>query len=583
MKTILKTTLFLFLAILIHSCHEDDSIGGDSGSQGNEEFDFGSQVQRDFIGIIKDETNTAIGNAEVNIGTETVQTDANGVFVITDVSVQERFAYIEVNKAGYLKGLKTVVPTEDVNSIEIVLLAEQVQALPSNNEIQLSNGTKVTFDGSFEDANGNAYTGAVYYSMNHIDPASPNIANEMPGMLLGKTAGDDFEMLQTYGMLHVSLTDASGNSLQIAAGSSAEIRMPIPTELQSGAPTTIPLWSFDEAVGYWVEEGFATKTGNEYVGTVAHFSWWNCDISFQTELLCLIVEDVNGNPLANVNVDLTFPGNPFPGEGISNQYGQICGVVPSNEVLTLTAYDSCGNTLLTDTIGPLSGTSSTTITQVLTIPNSSALQVVTGNFLDCNNNPVTNGYVEYLYDGKRVVFVVTSGVFEISTLICNSDTNAIIEGVDYGSDQSTGSMPILLTPPTTNLGTLFSCNAIDEYMTYQLDNNPAVTTTSVLGDKNIYSGGFDLYGTPQDPLQEYYFSIQTITPGIYTLADFNGLVVITEIDLNTNISATQNFQIVVNNFSTIGGFIDVAFSGDYVDGSGITHSISGTLHVRRDT
>ena len=40
----------------------------------------------------------------------------------------------------------------------------------------------------------------------------------------------------------------------------------------------MPLWYFDEQKGMWVEEGVATKQGNQYVGTVNHFTDWNCDI-----------------------------------------------------------------------------------------------------------------------------------------------------------------------------------------------------------------------------------------------------------------------------------------------------------------
>jgi len=263
----------LMLSTLFTSCEKDKNIN-DSNENNQSEFilEQGASIQRDFIGVIKNQANVPISNATVNIGPKIGLTDAKGVFVIKGANVKELFAYIEVSKTGYLKGLKTIVPIQGVNNVSIILLTENMQALPLNNQIQLLNGVKVTFNGGFEDATGNVYTGAVNYSMNYIDPASPTIANEMPGMLLGKTTLDDFEMLQTYGMLHVNLTDATGNSLQIATGGSAEIRMPISSTLSGTAPATIPLWSFDEDTGYWVEEGSATKIGNEYVGAVSHFS-----------------------------------------------------------------------------------------------------------------------------------------------------------------------------------------------------------------------------------------------------------------------------------------------------------------------
>ena len=574
MKTRLKTILLLLLAFTIYNCETDDS-GNGTSSGGNEEFEFGVTVQRDFVGTVVDESNLAISNATVNIGVKTAQTDANGVFLIEDANVQEQFAYIEVSKSGYLKGMKTVVPTDGANTVAMMLLTETVQTLPASNEILMSNGTKVTFDGNFEDASGNAYSGSVYYSINYIDPSSSSIEKEMPGMLLGETTSGDFEMLETYGMVHVNLTDASGNALQIATGSTAEIRMPVLSTL-TNAPTTIPLWSFDEGSGYWVEEGSATLTGSEYVGTVSHFSWWNCDANFPTTTFCLNVEDESGNPLANVQVDLSFGNYPYPRIGISNANGEICGLIPTNETLTLVARDYCGNSIYTDTIGPFSSSTSETI-----VISSGTVQqtIVTGNFLDCSYNPVTSGYVQLNYGELSSSLYIDNGIFEISTLICSSNTNVTLVGVDYQSAQSTGEIPFILTEPVTDLGSVISCNAIDEYITYQVDNEPIVILINQSGGSNSNTGGFSVLGYPESG--EFYFSIDTTALGTYTLADFNADIVITEINLNTATTTTQNFQFTITGYGAIGEYIDVVFSGDYVDSSGVTRSLSGTFHVRR--
>ncbi|WP_179315408.1 carboxypeptidase-like regulatory domain-containing protein [Winogradskyella undariae] len=576
MKLNFKLFVLLFMAMTMFNCETDDS--GDYGSsQGiNQEFEFGAIIQKDFIGTVVDESNIAISNATVIIGAKTAQTDSNGVFIIEDADVQEKFAYIQVTKTGYLNGMKSVVPTEGGNSVAIMLLTETVQALTASNEILMPNGTKVTFNGGFEDAAGNLYSGSVHYSINHVDPSSPTIAKEMPGMLLGKTTSDEFEVLETYGMLHVSLTDASGNALQLATGSTAEIRMPIPTEL-TGAPDTIPLWSFDEGAGYWVEEGFATKTGSEYVGMVSHFSWWNCDASFPTTEFCLNVEDDNGNPLANVQVDLSFGINPFPVVGVSSSEGQICGLIPVGETITLVAYDYCGNEIYTNYIS----SSFTGSSQTIVISAGSAQPtVITGNFLDCDYNPITEGYVQLNYGALTSYTVIENGTFEISTLICNSDTSISIEGIDYLTTQSTGEIPFTLLQPITDLGTVISCNAVDEFFTYQLDDETPITSINVAGYSDP-SGGFNINAV--SGIGELHFSIDTTVLGTYTLADFDAFLYIADINLDTGENTTSNFQFVITGYDPIGGYISVTFSGDYVDAAGVTHSISGTIHSRRDS
>jgi hypothetical protein len=86
-------------------------------------------------------------------------------------------------------------------------------------------------------------------------------------------------VLQSFGMIGVTLQDAAGNKLNIMSGKSASITVPIAPAQQSSAPATIALWYFDDADGLWKEQGTATKNGNVYIGTVQHFTWWKCDVN----------------------------------------------------------------------------------------------------------------------------------------------------------------------------------------------------------------------------------------------------------------------------------------------------------------
>ena len=82
-------------------------------------------------------------------------------------------------------------------------------------------------------------------------------------------------------MMAVELQGASGESLNIAEGSTATLTFPIPQEILGNAPAEIPLWSFNENLGLWVEESVASLQGSNYVGEVSHFSFWNCDAPFE--------------------------------------------------------------------------------------------------------------------------------------------------------------------------------------------------------------------------------------------------------------------------------------------------------------
>ena len=141
--------------------------------------------------------------------------------------------------------------------------------------------------------------------MHHLDPSDPTTKDKMPGSLLAQNNSGAQRILETFGMLNVELQDASGNKLQIVNPTSIE--MPISAFQLATAPTTIPLWYFDETLGYWKQEGSATKVGNKYVGTVNHFSWWNCDAPFDQCNLTVTVNNNSGIPISNLNIEIIRP------------------------------------------------------------------------------------------------------------------------------------------------------------------------------------------------------------------------------------------------------------------------------------
>ena len=127
---------------------------------------------------------------------------------------------------------------------------------------------------------------------------------QMPGMLYAENENGAERMLQTLGMLAVELRGSGGEDLNLAEGSTSEIKVPVDASLMSIAPNTIPLWYFDEVNGYWKEEGQATLQGNMYVGTVSHFSFWNCDIPTEAITLCVTATNEENVPFLRTHCNM---------------------------------------------------------------------------------------------------------------------------------------------------------------------------------------------------------------------------------------------------------------------------------------
>lgn len=579
----IRLSLALLLTLFVFSCNTDDN-SNDPGDTSNDFIEnFGSQASRDFIGQIVDPNNDPIQNATVKIGSSTAQTDVNGVFIINNASVYEKFAYIKAEKAGFINGSRSIVPTDGKNNIKIMMIPAQVTetvASGSSSEVALYTGTKVVLDGAYEDEDGNAYSGNVQVSLFHLTASDDNLSSLMPGMLYAEDESGDETVLETFGMVHVQLTGTGGQKLQIADGHTAQITVRVDDTQTATAPSTIPLWHFDEEYGYWKEDGTATKQGNYYVGTVSHFSWWNCDAQFPTVSLCATIVTPSGEPIANTAIGISRAGMTYPSMGYTNSNGEVCGLIPANETLTMTVYDNCGAVASTSSIGPFSADTDLGNIVLAAVQTT----VVTGMLLQCDNSNVTEGYVYLSYGNTNLVANVTDGTFNFTTLICESSPQEFtLAGYDYENNQTTGSMSYTFATPTTVIGNIPACTAINEYVSYQLDGEDTVFLYQIQTGLNNSGLGFQVSSTNGND-QGLYIWGTTIIPGTYTSSTFSlegNLGVIPG-----NVIGDDTLVYQLNNFGAVGEYIDMTFSGTYLQYNGtntpVTRTLTGVVHVIRD-
>ena len=576
--------LVLLFPFLFNNCSSDSGIDGNSNAT---PLNFGSEVSKNFTGQILDESNNPVSNVAITVANKSATTDVNGVFIINNATVRDKFAFVTAKKAGYLDGSRSLVPTNGMNNVRITLLSGTIVGTVNSGttgSISLANGAKVTFDGNFKTETGQAYSGVVSVIMKHLDPTDATTFDKMPGMLLAQNASGEERVLESYGMMNIELRGAASQKLQLST--TAQIEMPIASSQLSASPTTIPLWHFDETLGYWKEEGAATKQGTKYVGTVSHFSWWNCDAQFPTVRLTVTVVNSNGTPLANVRVGIRRASNSYTVSGTTNAQGQVSGLVPKNETLTMVVFDSCGNTVSTTSIGPFSVD---TILPNLVISNSTIQStLVQGNLLKCDGTNATNGYVLMRYGNQNMLATVTNGAFSFTMLVCSAtNTGFSLQGFDYQNLQTTNSINFTFTSPITNVGNITACNSISEFISYRIDQNPVryiisnITasgrgTTSGTNTSGISISSYSI--TTPATTQSFYLFGNTVIPGIYTTSMFS----IESQDtgpINVQIVNTLSFNL--SSVGAIGQYIDITFNGTYTNTTG-SHTITGVAHVIRD-
>jgi hypothetical protein len=591
--------VLLFSTLLITSCQKDEPYNGGSGEQEiiPDTFSeyFGNSISRKFLGNVIDTNKNPIEGVTITIGNKTATTDSNGVFIIDNANVKEQFGYVKAEKAGYIHGSRAVIPSNGINKVTIMLLqATVVGTITSGNSeiVSMGNGSSVSFDGNFVKEVCSVYSGSVDVILHHLDPADEDMAMQMPGMLYAENEDGAERMLQTLGMLAVELRGTNGEDLNLPEGSTSEIKMPVDPSLMGIAPATIPLWYFDEVNGYWKEEGQATLQGNMYIGTVAHFSFWNCDIPAEAITLCMTATNDDTDALGNLLVSITSTtfGTTY---GYTNENGEVCGFVPSNETLELNifSYDFCGETPLhTQSIGPY--TMDSEISIIVQESSDIIEETVIGNFNTCDGNPVTDGYVQLAYGGQNFIDTVNDGTFEINMMRCAEDNTFKIKSSDYVNLQSTDSISYTFTTPLTNIGTITACNSIDEFIQYTIDDDNIVHVLegiqSSFSEVSNTSDGASLYisGSGNNGNCFYMYGKLTEAPyeGTYDYVDWNN-----SDDTGFNLEECLNISNTNNNITynltslgEIDEYIDINFSGSYEDFQGNSHTITGVVHVLRD-
>lgn len=600
---LLKKLILIMSVIGLTSCQNEPTGGINDTSTPTPSLtlaeSFGNASNSDFMGRVVDLQNNPVSGALVQIGNSSTDTDMNGIFIIRNAQVYEKFAFIKVEKAGFLHGSRSVVPTAGINQVQIMLLPQTVTQTVSSGTaatVSLSNGAAVDLSGAYSNADGSDYSGDVQVTLHLLNPTDDNMQQQMPGMLLAENLQNEARMLETLGMVAVELRGETGEKLNLSQGNTATISVPLDPETLAGAPNEIPLWYFDEDNGYWIEEGSATLQGTKYVGTVSHFSFWNCDIPAEYIILCLNVTDENNNSLSNIRINIESELNGSR-DGVTNENGEVCGIVPASQILDLKYffYNLCNDQEIpnsSESIGPFY--EDTTLDIVLDNPEIIEYsETITGVFNTCDGSAVVNGYVEGSLEGGASFYtIVTDGIFDITILSCYEDSTLSITGYDYDSLETTGVISYALTSPETNLGVLSACDSVDEFIQYSIDDEPieyvlSNIETFVQGNyleiqytgenSNDWENCFWIRGN----LESGYPNFEGAYSYGYSNNDssFYFVEACPVYPTETNNEITFNLSSFGN---SVGDYIDINFSGSYEDYQGVSHTISGVIHVKRD-
>lgn len=253
-------------------------------------------------GTVVDETGAPLSNVEVTIQGEVSITNDQGGFSFREIQVPGNRCVVKATRNGYFPATRSHKPVKNGDyEVTLVMMNQPVTHhfdASTGIEASLDNGSVVSIPPDALTASGGAiYSGAVAMSVRYLDPSAGNFGVLVPGGdMVARREDNSTSILYSYGILRVVMNTSDGDPLQLAAGKTATITMDIPESQLNDAPPTIPLWYFDEESGIWIEDGSAVRDGAKYVGTVTHFTDWNCDDDTEGATIVGRLIDCNGNP-----------------------------------------------------------------------------------------------------------------------------------------------------------------------------------------------------------------------------------------------------------------------------------------------
>ncbi len=332
----------------------------------------------ELFGQVTDEnTGAPIAGATVTAGGQTTTTPGDGSYVIDHLAIGR--TVITAHAAGYAD-YSFVAPLNSSQgrqsfslSLKAVDLSQTFDPTVAQTLTDSTSGAQVSLPaGALVTAGGAAPSGQVTLDMTRIDPGVDS--SQMSGDYSTSGGGK----IESFGAVDYRFTDAAGNALNLASGTTATIRIPVATGAKA-PPATVPLYYFDTPSGLWVQQGNASLAGSGgssyYTGTVPHFTEWNADQPYTGARISGQVVDESGAGVPGVTVGSI--GVDYDGEDLSVTDANGNFTVGEKKNSSANFVASLNN-VLTNQVTFAAGTSDATLPTKLVLPSGAGLRITLG-------------------------------------------------------------------------------------------------------------------------------------------------------------------------------------------------------------
>lgn len=584
---ILSLTLLLFISLLgIQSCvKEYDLASTEVISPASKEL-----INTHVYGRVMDENDQPISNAEVKLasfeGEKVLYTDEKGYFEFYNLRTLGNSAFVKIKKDGKFDAFRRWSAIKNKwNYTEVKMLDKEIVGTidaGTGGEVETQEGAKLKLPAaSVVKKSGSPYNGIINVAMKWIDPTADDLHQRIVGDLSGIDIEGNEVALATYGMMVVELLDNAGNELQIAEGKKAELTYPVPDDIHGTPPQTVPMWSYDEVLGTWIEETVASFKDNSYIAEVSHFSAWNVDWKGDRIELSgtVTVDGQTGSILTSYQIFVNSPVLGKRGGYLTPDGDFLFYNFPANEEFTLTILNICGQVVHQQSYGPYA--QNTDLGTIDVGQGNQTTLTISGTALDCNNDPLPGAMVQIEYDSFTFYTAETdmAGFFEFQAPYCGSPISASLSILDIENQKTSQPQVFTIDGNDVALGNIPVCDEPEEFVSITVADTIDVFFVGpqhYIGIRHDVTSRIEAEG-------DGYFTIKTtekITSAGSYESDEYSLYSRGNSNLNYWKTDPPDMTVEVTEFSNIPGeLIRGTFTGSVLDSLQTTIPISGNFKI----
>lgn len=526
-------------------------------------------VSAALLGKVHSLDGASVEGAQIRFHGSATATDASGFFFLPDVLAPSLNAVLEVSSPGFFTAYQRLAWTAGAELRADISLAPKnlTASLPNSTggQIELQQGFWLEIPPQgLEYQTGDPFDGNAQIYAYWLDPSAPDFHQLVPAGAFGLDLDGAPRYLTSFGVLALDLSDENGLPLRTVPGKTLDLHFPVPPSMSGIAPSELSLWSFDPLKGAWKESATVSLFNQYYSAKTPSGLFWNVASSKPSVTVKGWIKRPDGSPAQESQIRILDSGGSFLAQGSAQNQGQFILSVPGNTPATLQLLDLCGGEQYLQQLPSLQGNVS--LNPIVLAQDEHIL--VKGTLLDCDEAPVSQGYIQILTGEKEVLLPLVNGSFSAWLPVCPGDIVTLI-GFDLVRDFQTTPMSFP-AGAQVDAGNWILCNDAPEYISFNLDGEVYFSSVPDL----------DVDGSLSTILESSLgvsLSFEGNAPGTYPVL-LPGFSLPGLTDVNTN---SLDIDLNISKFDPPGGYVIGSFNGKATELGGAERQVSGVFKLQR--